>query len=235
VHLTIESILYQNIQPDHIVLWLSKDEFQDESYLPKSLVNLRSRGLEIRFVKGNLKPHKKYFYAFDNFRDCSIITIDDDEYYPPNLVENFIKYRNSFPDVCIASKCRKISVNNGKFDKYENWPNILGFHKPDKQLLKIGSGGVLYPVGFLSDRVFDDLLIRQCALLTDDLWLKFANENLNAKVMCISNEYSRKFIPLIKSLKTPSLFSENVEKMNNDRVMEILVEKLKIDSNNFFM
>lgn len=233
VHYTIESIISQSIQPDKLVLWLSRDEFMDLSRLPHKLIKLMDRGLNICFVDGNLKPHKKYFYAFDAFKDCSIITIDDDEYYPPNLIENFIKYRNSYPEVCIASKCRKITIENGEFNSYEKWPNVNSFHQPDKQLLKIGSGGVLYPSRFLSERVFDRLLLTKCALLTDDLWLKFANENTSAKVMCIANEYPRKFIPLIMMLKTPSLFSENVEKMNNDRVMDILVKELRIDPNTY--
>lgn len=77
VWMTVESLLRQTCKPSAIVLYLSKIQFPGEyDDMPASLLRLRNRGLDIRFVEDDLRSHKKYFYAFRDFPGCSIITID---------------------------------------------------------------------------------------------------------------------------------------------------------------
>lgn len=75
----IESLRNQSRQPDRILLWLSEDQFpQFAAELPGELRNLIDRQFEIRWVDGDLAPHKKYFYAMQEFPEAVVITVDDD-------------------------------------------------------------------------------------------------------------------------------------------------------------
>lgn len=80
-YLSIESIFYQSLAPDRVILWLSKKEVCKND-IPKNLKKLKSRGLEIRMVEDNIKSYKKLFYAIKEFGDQLIITCDDDTIYP---------------------------------------------------------------------------------------------------------------------------------------------------------
>jgi hypothetical protein len=229
VSLVIESMLYQKTQASQIVLWLSEEEFPSECKLPHHLIDLQKRGLTIRFVKDNIKPHKKYFYAFDAFPNSSVLTIDDDEYYPPNLISNFIHYQRKYPSAIIGSKARKISVVQNGFNPYTDWKICNDFHLPSNNLLNIGSGGILYPSISLSERTFAIDLIKKYALLTDDLWIKFANENKETKNMCIAHKFPHKFIPIIDVNQTQTLSDMNVNQAHNDKVLHDLCKHLAID------
>ncbi len=223
VHLVIEAMLRQTIQPDGIILWLSKTEFSVDYLIPQSLKRLEQRGLMIKWLEENLKPHKKYFYAFQEYPNSDIITVDDDEYYPVNLIENFVKYHQIYPETIIATRARKLRFENGKIANYNSFENISAFHKPDNDLIAIGCGGVFYPKGSLGKEIFIKHNIFEMALEADDLWLKFAN-NKHTQVMCIANEYRNKiFLPVYRLLKTPKLSEFNVDNCNNDKVIQVLL------------
>lgn len=102
--IVIESILRQTVRPERIVLWLSREQFPNEERdLPKSLLEQRSRGLDIRFVDRDIRSHKKYYYAFQEFKDKDVITIDDDLLYPSNLIENLYNTSLQNPEYVIAN------------------------------------------------------------------------------------------------------------------------------------
>ncbi len=99
VYLTIESIFDQSLKPSKVILVLSKEEI-DENTLPKSLLKLQKRGLDIKFVDYNLRSYKKLIYTYNN--ENSIITIDDDVFYPSWLIERLVKesLRHSNTVIC---------------------------------------------------------------------------------------------------------------------------------------
>ena len=41
--------------------------------MPKSLISLKERGLEINFVDDNFKPYKKLIYAYASYPNSTII------------------------------------------------------------------------------------------------------------------------------------------------------------------
>jgi len=71
VHKVVESLLEQTIRADAILLYLSLDEFpHEESDLPDMLREMIGKhGFRIIWVKGNLKSHKKYYYALQEYCD----------------------------------------------------------------------------------------------------------------------------------------------------------------------
>ncbi len=56
--ITIQSILCQKKKPDVVVVYLSEKDFPDRK-IPETLRFLQTKGLEVRWVKENLKSHKK--------------------------------------------------------------------------------------------------------------------------------------------------------------------------------
>ena len=82
VWMTITSLLLQTHKPCKIILWLSKEQFEN-TILPQKLVQLKKYGLEIKWCD-DLKPHKKYFYCMQEYSDKCIVIADDDVFYPKN-------------------------------------------------------------------------------------------------------------------------------------------------------
>lgn len=81
------TIFAQTKAPDKIILWLAEEEFPGrEESLPAELISFSSQGrITIRWCD-NLKAHKKYYYAFHEYHDALIITVDDDILYAEDMV-----------------------------------------------------------------------------------------------------------------------------------------------------
>ena len=79
VVLAIRTVYRQTRQPDKVILWLGEEKFPNRyEDLPEELLRLVSeKGLEIRWCE-DIGPHTKYFYAFQEYPDALVITIDDD-------------------------------------------------------------------------------------------------------------------------------------------------------------
>lgn len=227
IWIVIESIFRQEVKPDIILLWLSKDEFADKSVLPQNLLNLERRGLQIRFCEGNLMAHKKYFYAMRLFPDAAIVTLDDDMIYPNDLFYRLIKANERFPTSICCAIGRKINSLNGKISFYHNWEYVRKNTLPSFDIIPIGSGGVLYPPASLSPELFNKDLLMQMSLKTDDLWLKVMSVLNKTKVVCIGGEYSRFHIPVIQKNKV-SLMDTNIGEFQNDKNFKRLVEYYQI-------
>lgn len=102
--MTIESIISQSEKPMTIVLWLSIKQFPNkEKDLPQTLLSQKARGLQIRFVNGDIRSHKKYYYAFREFHDSLVMTIDDDILFPSDFLSNIYRESQEHPDNVIAS------------------------------------------------------------------------------------------------------------------------------------
>jgi len=227
VWLVIETLLMQKTKPDKILLWLYKGEFPDRTSLPKKLLNLEKRGLEIRFCNENLMPHKKYFYTMTEYPGSDVITVDDDVLYPDNLISNLLKYHNNFPEEIITTIGRKIKIIDNKIFPYKDWELISSGSKPSYQVIPIGAGGVYYPWGALHNDCFDIEKIKTYALNNSDLWLKIMSIKAETKIVCITGSYRKLFIPVIyRNNKT--LMESNIGKGQNDKVCKKLIELYNI-------
>jgi hypothetical protein len=175
VHMTIRSIFNQTYKPDKVVLYLGSDVSLED--LPESLINLKKYGLDIRCKQENIKSHKKYFYAVQEFPTSMIITIDDDLLYPPELIENLVKMHTRFPKAVVASRVHEIRIDDsGMLLPYRKWGWEVDATQdaPSFKYFATGCGGVLYPPKSLEPAMLDMNLIQKLALQADDLWLKVA-------------------------------------------------------------
>lgn len=230
--LAIESILHQTVKPDRIILWLYDGEFKGRDSLPTVLLRLERRGVEIRFCRENLTPHKKYFFTMSEFPDANIITVDDDVLYPPDLMSKLKRAHDKYPRAIISCITRRIEVRNESVQPYNNWVYLSKNSPPSFGNLAIGVGGVLFPPGSLHPDVLDSVKLKELALRADDLWLKVMAMKRQTKVASIAGEYARFFIPVIRR-DDKRLMDLNIGDGQNDKVLKNLMEGYKISPSDF--
>jgi hypothetical protein len=219
--ITIDSLMRQSYLPKRVILYLSIDQFpKGLNSLPKSLLRYCKYGLDIEFKKDDLKPHKKYFYAMQDYPNDLLVTVDDDLYYQKDALSNLIDIHKKYPEAVCANVIRIINFDSeGVVLPYGEWNS--GFSSrdcPSHKILAVGGGGILYPISLFKDRsMFDVNFIKENALYTDDLWLK-AYELIN-DIPVATAEYKHLYIEVFGS-QTISLKSKNVNQKigNNDLV-----------------
>jgi len=184
VHKVVESLYRQTIPADEIVLYLSLDEFPGrEENLPRELVDLNGQnGFRIRWVHENLKSHKKYYYAFREYKEAVIITVDDDKIYADTMISDLMSSFDRVPHA-ISARITRIMLKKGEeLEPYCKWDQVGYVEKymnvPRMDLCAIGAGGICYPPSLADEGWFDREMITKIAENCDDLWLKY-NEIAN--------------------------------------------------------
>lgn len=209
VWLTLNSIEHQTIVPSKICLYLSNEEFpQGYASLPSRLKRYVDRGLEIIFVKDNLRSHLKYFYAFQTFKESYIVTVDDDLYYPKDTIERLLKLNNKFPASICANMSNEIVYEEGCFLSYLKWKKAAPFSSC-KFNLALGVGGVLYPPTSRPVQLFQKTKIRSLAYYADDLWLK-AIQIINDIEVAVGKSFPHPMvIPSTQKISLKKINSQN--------------------------
>lgn len=242
VWITISSIMNQTKKPKKILLNLAEDLFPNgEKDLPKSVLRMKARGLEIRFVE-DLAPHKKYLFTMRDYPEDIVVTMDDDVFYPEDTLEKLINKHNEYPDaVCCMRGHLVVFDENGNFAKYDDWNSEeKGLTTPSILFFPIGNGGVLYPPHCMDDNLFNINDIKELTLYNDDIWLKMME--LLKGTMCVrAIPDTLIFFTLIGSKKS-SLFIKNTTSRNNEllnkvvakypRAKEVLYNEWKTKNNN---
>jgi len=217
------------VKPDRIILWLYEDEFNGVETVPDKLESLKRRGLEIRFCNLNLFPHKKYFYAMQEFPKNKVVTVDDDMLYHPDLIKNLLICNEKYPNAVCCSILREVGLKNSEVQPYSEWKYVQDSTAPTYINHLMGGGGTLFPPGSLNHELFNVESIKKLALRTDDLWLKIMSLKQNTKVSSVAGNYERFFIPVIQKNDTP-LMDLNIGGKNNDKNFKKLMEYYDIDA-----
>ncbi|WP_422861511.1 glycosyltransferase family A protein [Flagellimonas sp. W118] len=169
VHLTIKSILNQDVLPKKIILWLHKDL---EKKIPKKLSLLEGEIFSIKYSE-TYSSHRKLVETLQVFANDPIVTFDDDMMYRKNWLSKLYKVHQENPKKIIANQSRCITRNEaGDLLSYKDWVSGKIACKNADALLPIGAGGTLYPANSLDSQVFDEKLYMDLAPKADDLWFK---------------------------------------------------------------
>lgn len=225
VWITIETILRQSFKPDKIILWLAESQFPDKK-IPDSLNSLLKRGLTIEFCKEDLRSHKKYFYAFEQYPDDYIITLDDDLYYDRDLLLNLVKLRKQFPTAVSTNRAHTITFSGNKILPYRQWKHNVTNNIPSHQLVQTGGFGTIYLRTDLYRDFNNTQLIKELAFHADDLWLKMMCF-LNAKKIVTNSCYNKDPIT-VKSSQAEKLVKINVFQNGNDKQLENVLHHYRI-------
>lgn len=211
--IVIQCLLRQTCPPDKIVLWLSQTEMESSMGIPDSLQSLVNERFEIRMVSESYRSHTKYFYALQEFSNDIVITVDDDLFYPPKILETLIDAYIENPDCIIANIVKaRLYEDNNSLKSYNSWPHYL---KPgiDSSLFFLGVGGVLYPPSVLRADAFNPSVFMDICKLADDVWLNAMASVNNTQIF---HTKWKKILMEIHNPKAPSLKKQNVAQNLND-------------------
>ena len=208
--MTCATLLNQDFDNIHVMLWLSRDQFPNGiEMLPMKLLKLRGKGLDIRFVDDDLRPHKKYFYAMQEFPDNDVITVDDDILYNPNLVDALQKGHQKHQDCVICNRGTIVSR-----DSYKNWKPNDKFDEERNDIMPTGIGGVYYPAHIFDNTpIFNKEAIKETCINGDDLWLNFMTRYKGKKV--VQTGFKTGLITVLSS-QNSALCNENIGENRND-------------------
>jgi len=168
---TIITLLNQSIKADEVVLWLAEEQFpKKEDELPKELLDLREKGLSIKWTH-DTRSYKKLIPSLKEYPNDIIITFDDDIYYPKNTVELLYNEYLKNPNYIYTNRSRRLCVKNTELSSRTPAEMYWIKFEDYSYLNKItGCGGVLYPPNSLSERVFDEEEFRRIIPTQDDVW-----------------------------------------------------------------
>ena len=222
LHICLKSLLNQGLKPDRIILYLTSDIQLNQ--IPVKILDLQKKGLEIKCICEDLKPHKKYFYAMQEFRDAAIITVDDDVIYPCDTIKSLMENFKKHPECISARRVHLISYDiNHHALPYNLWKfEFSSIKKPSFELLATGVGGVLYPPHIFDPNksYFNIQNIQQNALNADDIWLKFCEMEENIPVSAVPCKRRHPYKIDAPALAETGLENDNRLKNRNDEIIQ---------------
>ena len=218
--LPIKSLLLQSIKPDKIIVWLGSDSSEDD--LSEEMKKLREYGVEYRFdPERNLKPHKKYFYALQEYCNDLVITVDDDIIYPPTLVSSLLKMHRKYPTAICARRVHKVKVDQtGAIDSYTTWEWECDKKcAPSYLLFGTNGAGTLFPPHVFKRYAFDEERIKMLCLNADDVWIWFMSLMNQRKIVWAPCYLIHP--PVVEETRAMnSLAMENIENRGNDKYIK---------------
>lgn len=212
LHITIRSLLTQTVKPDAVILYLGEDSKNE--LLPQQLLSLTKKGLSIEFREGNLRSHKKYYYALQEYPDDIIILVDDDMIYEPKMVERLMKSYEKYPQAVSAMRVHRMAKNpDGGISDYNHWHyEFKESIRPGLDIFSTTGFGTLLPPGCMDNKVLDAGLFMRACYAADDIWLKFMQLLRNTPTVYVP---STRYIYL-PDTQASSLSATNVDNNQND-------------------
>ncbi len=230
LHNCVRSLLSQRVQPEKIVLYLTREECADIQ-LPRKLAALQDIGLEIRFTDINLRSLNKIFHALRDFPEHTIVTCDDDKIYPAGWLEGLLRTQSEYPGHVICNRSRLIQFDDeGRLRPYRLWPRGSE-PAPSTALLPLGVGGVLYPAASLDMRVFDTELFAKLCPTSDDLWLKVMAMLKGTKTVQVQG--TNGVYPSIPFWNGQKLSPENIWNDGNNIALTRLMQHFELSESDF--
>lgn len=227
---TLQSIIKQTKKPDKIFLYLSEEPyildtgFKDKKITDTTLLTFINDNsiIDINWVKNTGSYRKLLPLLKDKWdEDCIIITIDDDNIYHPNLIENLIN--DYYEKQCVIGYRGFTPL----FDKFENFDYLKRDKLQNISLYNFptGKGGILYKPNFFhttKNLIFNDKLYLNTCDKQDDIWFYIVRilNNINCYIC------NKPF--LIKDITSCGLFANFNSKNNQNTIsFQKTLQKLK--------
>lgn len=222
LHLTLKSILDQETKPDRVELWLG---YGDKEHVPENVARLQSDGLDIHYTQ-DIRSYTKIIPALIKDPEAFIITVDDDCYYPRDLVKVLTSEFN--PDRP-SINCRRANIitrnADGSMRPYREWignpdENTPAEH-PQSDVFATGHGGVLYYPGCFDPEVLNESVFRKICPHADDVWLYW----MARKAGTLYRKVGGKFVSTNwRGSQADSLMATNVLQSKNDQQIAQMAE-----------
>lgn len=212
--LVLNSLINQSIKADKIILWIEK---KDKEKIPSQILNFKEIQLEI--CENDLFSYKKIIPALKKYKNCYIITFDDDVIYFRNSVEKLVKESKKYPKDIIANCIHKIKFINSFPIRYKLWSR--NYKKQTKHAFFTGGAGVLFPPNCFYKDVSKKNFFMKITPAADDIWLNWMAKLKGTKIRYSSIKRNYEFIKLIKG----GLYKKNVKQNFNDIQIKNIIKK----------
>lgn len=211
--LVISSLKTQSFPIQNIILFLYEKD--------KKLLDKTNFGIQIIFVKEDIKPHKKYYYVMQKYRNYAIITVDDDVVYCKNFLKSLFNSYLEYPNVVSGRRGHYMKYKKNKeLQKYYTWFNKnISVTEPDFKLFLTGVGGIIYPPDILNIKEEFLDLIKEI-IWADDLTLKHWEIKKGIKSRLIPNKHPFG-LHLIKNNHDAPLYKTNIKFQNDAYIKKI--------------
>ena len=198
--LALESIFRQDYRDFTLVLVLSREQFRGVR-LPRRIRLQMRKGLQILWVDEDNKSYDHLWPAYEKFPRSRIISVDDDKFFPPNLLSELVAQSDRTPDKIVAARGWEMRMNGGLLNFGDNWVRATLDSPSDILFLPPGNGS-LYPVDSLPAMAGDTRTMREVCPNADDVWY-WAMARLNGtSSVCLGLSPHR---PIWRQKGTPAL------------------------------
>ncbi len=224
---TIYSLFNQTEKPDEIVLWLGEEQFPNRNAdLPESLLKLVKHGLTIKWCR-DIQSYKKLIPSLKAYPNDVIVTVDDDVFYPPQMLERLLASYAKEKNAVHAHRAHVIAFreNDGIAD-YDDWKKAVSFKKtqPSFRNFLTSGGGTLFPPKILHNDICREDLFMKIAPTADDIWF-WAMAVLNdVKIQVVKNNIAEINENISNSRQNNNLRHLNVSQGHNDRQIQNLID-----------
>lgn len=220
VHSTIKSLIEQEYNGNYkIRLYISKRPYLLDEGIKKIPYSLKR--YEKRFKKfsihycNNIGSYRKLVPLLNEkkFRDCLIITVDDDKIYKKHFLSRLVKSyfdNNKNYIICYRGFLRSneylLDILSNKNEVNSKVDNLINSYKNksnkvlqdlvyklktkypliNKLIFSVGNDGVLYHTRFFSPLTTNINLIKKIGHHHDDFWFRLNTLIMNIGVICIN-------------------------------------------------
>ncbi len=214
----LRSLLRQTVRADRTILWVAHDDFE---LLPREVLRLQSRGLEIRQVEDQ-RSYTKILPALDAFPDAFICTADDDVYYWPTWLAELVERTDEDRQVVRFHRAHEMTFDAADdLRPYAEWIFDTKTRGESQRYFPTGVGGILYPPGILRHTVEDRQAAFTLCPFADDVWLFWIGKGNGARYHAVGRNR-----PLLNwpQSQAQSLWAEN-QKGRNDMQIRKMIER----------
>lgn len=221
--LTLRSILDQEVRPDEVQLWIS---WEDKDAITDRIRALEAHGLTIHFCE-NAKSYNKIIPSLAQDGSNYIITVDDDCYYPRDLVKVLTEEFDPNAPAIICRRAHAITrTADGAIRPYLEWQGNINENTPASaprgDLLGTGHGGVLYFPGCFDPEVLNAATFKAICPNADDVWLYWMARRAGTRYRKVGG----KFVSTNwRGTQEESLMSTNVSQSGNDVQIQRMIER----------
>ena len=182
VEKVINSILNQNVHYSlyKIILFLSKNEFNNNNAIPSELLSLKkSKKIRVFLINENFTSQSRLLLAMKTYPNNPILIISDNIIFPYGWLEMFLKDHKKYKNSAISASLQYFFGKNLEIKEFAEGYKGEKFGKFNQvtdmifnfAIINTDLGGTLYPPYFFKNNTFyDSKLFLDITKDSDEFW-----------------------------------------------------------------
>ena len=171
---TLKSVILQNKACLKIFVFVFEAEYPE---VAKYLSKLSKHGVQVVSFPQDLKQYLKILPALQEFKDCAIITFDDDIIYPKGWLDGLISTYATYPGYQAGYRGQKVPQGEGldpeNYFTLGLYNSLVEKELAPEEILFTGVSGVIYPPNLFCPLVLNVEAALKLSPNNDDFWLYF--------------------------------------------------------------